>query len=87
MGLKKGLGMVSLRWSDGNRLIGVKRCVVGCGKSRNMMGGVKEFDKRRVGGKRGKVGERKGGEGMMGLVESGVSVGVNGEYVVFDWWF
>ena len=87
MNYKKGYRMLTLSWSDGNTLIPVNSCLLASSKSSNILGPVKEFDKRTIAGKRRKLAQTKAPEAMLDLIDTAISAGTSAEYVLFDSWF
>ena len=87
MKFKKGFRMLTLSWSDGNTLIPVNSCLLASSKDTNIIGPVKDFDKRTLAGKRRKLAQTKAPEVMLTLLDTAVSAGLSAEYVLFDSWF
>lgn len=87
MNYKKGFRMLTLSWSDGNTLIPVNSCLLASSKDTNIIGPVKEFDKRTLAGKRRKLAQTKAPEAMLTLLDAAISAGLSAEYVLFDSWF
>ena len=87
MKFKKEFRMLTLSWSDGNTLIPVNSCLLASSKDTNIIGPVKDFDKRTLAGKRRKLAQTKAPEVMLTLLDTAVSAGLSAEYVLFDSWF
>ena len=87
MKFKKGFRMLTLSWSDGNTLIPVNSCLLASSKDTNIIGPVKDFDRRTLAGKRRKLAQTKAPEVMLTLLDTAVSAGLSAEYVLFDSWF
>ena len=87
MHFKKGFRMLTLSWSDGNTLIPVNSCLLASVKDANIIGPVKDLDKRTLAGKRRKLAQTKAPEAMMTLLDTALNSGLNAEYVLFDSWF
>ena len=87
MRYKKGYRLLTLGWSDGNTFIPVNSCLVALSKESNLIGPVKNFDKRSVAGKRRKMAQAKAPEVMLNLIDTAAASGLSADYVLFDCWF
>lgn len=87
MRYKKGYRLLTLGWSDGNTFIPVNSCLVASSKESNLIGPVKNFDKRSVAGKRRKMAQAKAPEVMLNLIDTAAASGLSADYVLFDCWF
>jgi hypothetical protein len=87
MSYKKGYRMLTLSWSDGNTLIPVNSCLVASAKESNVIGPIRNFDKRTIAGQRRKLAQTKAPEVMLKLLDTAKSSGVFADYVLFDCWF
>ena len=81
MHFKKGFRMLTLSWSNGNTLIPVNSCLLASAKDTNIIGPVKNLDKRTIAGKRRKLAQTKAPEAMMTLLDTALNSGLNAEYV------
>ena len=52
MTYRKGYRLLTLSWSDGNTLIPVNSCLIASNKNSNVIGPVKDYDKRTIAGLR-----------------------------------
>ena len=87
MTYKKGYRMLTLSWSDGNTLIPVNSCLLASAKESNVIGQIRNFDKRTIAGKRRALAQSKAPEAMLTLLDTAVSCGLSADYVLFDCWF
>lgn len=87
MTYKKGYRMLTLSWSDGNTLIPVNSCLLASAKESNVIGQIRNFDKRTIAGKRRSLAQSKAPEAMLTLLDTAVSSGLSAGYVLFDCWF
>ena len=71
--------MLALSWSDGNTLIPVNSYLLVFSKNTNVIGSVKDFNKRTLAG--------KAPEAMMTLLDTALRAGLNADCVLFDSWF
>ena len=84
---KKGYRMLTLGWSDGNTFIPVNSCFLASSKESNIIGPIKEVDKRTIAGKRRILAQTKATDAMLTLHDTAVSSGISADYVLFDSWF
>ena len=87
MDYKKGYRMLTLSWSDGNTLIPVNSCLLASSKESNVLGPIKDFDKRTIAGKRRKLAQTKAPDAMLKLLDTAVTAEISADYVLFDSWF
>ncbi len=87
MNYKKGFRMLTLSWCDGNTLIPVNSCLLASSQDSNIIGPVKDFDKRTLAGKRRRLAQTKVPEVMLTLFGAAASAGLTADYVLFDSWF
>lgn len=87
MRYKKGYRMLTLGWSDGNTFIPVNSCLLASSKESNLIGPVKDFDKRTIAGKRRNLARSKAPEAMLTLLDTATAAGLPADYVLFDSWF
>ena len=87
MKVRKGFRLLTLGWSDGNTFMPVNSCLVASAKESNLIGPMKEYDKRTLAGKRRKLAQMKAPEVMLHLIDTAVSNGIAADCVLFDCWF
>ena len=87
MKFRKGFRLLTLGWSDGNTFIPVNSCLVASAKDSNLIGPMKEYDKRTLAGKRRRLARKKAPEVLLNLLDTAVSNGITADYVLFDCWF
>ncbi len=87
MSYKKGYRMLTLGWSDGNTFVPVNSCLLASSKESNIIGPIKEVDKRTIAGKRRVLAQTKATDAMLTLLDTAVSSGISADYVLFDSWF
>ncbi len=87
MRYKKGYRMLTLSWSDGNSLIPVNSCLIASSKESNVIGPVKDYDKRSIAGQRRILAQSKAPDTMLKLLDAAKSAGLSAQYVLFDCWF
>ena len=73
MRYKKGYRLLTLGWSDGNTFIPVNSCLIASSKESNIIGPVKNFDKRSIAGRRRKMAQSKAPEVMLNLIDTATS--------------
>jgi len=84
---KKGFRMLTLGWSDGGTTIPINSCLIASSKASNIIGPVKEYDKRTIAGQRRILAQTKAPDAMMKLIDAALSAGISAQYVLFDCWF
>ena len=87
MRYKKGYRMLTLCWSDGNTLIPVNSCLIASSKESNVIGPVKNYDRRTIAGQRRILAQTKAPDVMLKLLDTACSSGLSAQYVLFDCWF
>jgi hypothetical protein len=87
MRYKKGFRMLTLGWSDGGTTIPINSCLIASSKTSNIIGPVKEYDKRTIAGQRRILAQTKAPDAMMKLIDAALSAGISAQYVLFDCWF
>lgn len=87
MKFRKGFRLLTLGWSDGNTFLPVNSCLVASSKESNLIGPIKDHDKRSIAGKRRKLAQMKAPEVMLNLIDTAVSNAIAADYVLFDCWF
>ena len=87
MTYRKGYRLLTLSWSDGNTLIPVNSCLIASNKDSNVIGPVKDYDKRTIAGQRRILAQTKAPDAMMKLIDVANTAGISAKYVLFDCWF
>ncbi len=87
MKYKKGFRLLTLGWSDGNSFVPVDFRLLATSKVENMLGVIKNFDKRSIAGKIRKQAQAKGTDVMVQLIKAAQATGHSAKYVLFDSWF
>ena len=87
MTYRKGYRLLTLSWSDGNTLIPVNSCLIASNKNSNVIGPVKDYDKRTIAGQRRILAQTKAPDAMMKLIDVASTAGLSAKYVLFDCWF
>jgi hypothetical protein len=87
MTYKKGFRLLSLGWSDGNSFIPVDFSLLASSKASNILGVVKNVDKRSIAGKIRKQAQEKATDVMASMLKSAQVAGHCAKYVLFDSWF
>lgn len=79
--------MLTLVWSDGCTFLPVNSCLVASSKELNIIGPVKNFDKRTIAGKRRSLAQMKVVDSMLASLDTAMSSGISADYVLYDSWF
>ena len=87
MTYRKGYRLLTLSWSDGNTLIPVNSCLIASNKDSNVIGPIKDYDKRTIAGQRRNLAQTKAPDAMMKLIDVASTAGLSAKYVLFDCWF
>ena len=87
MTYRKGYRLLTLSWSDGNTLIPVNSCLTASNKDSNVIGPIKDYDKRTIAGQRRNLAQTKAPDAMMKLIDVASTAGLSAKYVLFDCWF
>ena len=87
MTMQKGFRMLVLGWSDGNSFVPILHRLLASSDDKNVIGVVKDFDKRSVAYKRRKQARTKATEVVMDMLNSAIKSGHKAKYVLFDRWF
>ena len=87
MTMQKGFRMLVLGWSDGNSFVPILHRLLASSDDKNVIGVVKDFDKRSVAYKRRKQARTKATEVVMDMLNNAIKAGHKAKYVLFDRWF
>ena len=82
-----GFRMLTLGWSDGSTFIPITHRLMSSAKDENVLGLVKEFDKRSIAFRRRKEAREKATDVMMKMLKTAQKAGHKAKYVLFDSWF
>lgn len=83
----KGFRMLTLGWSDGNTFIPITHRLLSSARNKNILGIVKEIDKRSLAFRRRKEAREKATDVMMTMLKNAQKLGHHAKYVLFDSWF
>ncbi len=87
MRYKKGFRLLTLGWSDGNTFVPINFSLLASSKDENILGTMKECDKRSLAGRRRKMARSKANDVMIDLLKAAQTAGHKAKYVLFDTWF
>jgi hypothetical protein len=79
--------MLTLGWSDGSTFVPITQRLMSSSKDENVLGIVKELDKRSVAFRRRKEAREKATDVMLKMLKSAQKDGHKAKYVLFDSWF
>ena len=83
----KGFRMLTLGWSDGNTFIPIISRLLSSSKDENVLGTVKQLDKRSIAFRRRKEAREKATDVMIKMLKNAIKAGHRAKYVLFDSWF
>ena len=83
----KGFRMLTLGWSDGSTFVPITQRLMSSSKDENVLGIVKELDKRSIAFRRRKEAREKATDVMLKMLKSAQKDGHKAKYVLFDSWF
>ena len=83
----KGFRMLTLGWSDGNSFIPINQRLLSSIKDENVLGLLKNYDKRSLAYKRRKQAREKATDVMIDMLKTAIKSGHHAKYVLFDSWF
>ena len=87
MKYKKGFRLMTLGWTDGCSFVPINFSLLASSKEENIIGKVKDCDRRSLAGKRRSMARSKGTDVMIQLVDEAMKAGHRAKYVLFDSWF
>lgn len=83
----KGFRMLTLGWSDGNTFVPITHRLLSSANDNNVLGVMKDFDKRSIAFRRRKEAHEKATDVMMRMLKNAQRSGHHAKYVLFDSWF
>ena len=83
----KGFRMLTLGWSGGNTFIPIISRLLSSSKDENVLGTVKQLDKRSIAFRRRKEAREKATDVMIKMLKNAIKAGHRAKYVLFDSWF
>ena len=87
MTYKTGYRMLTLGWTDGCTFLPINFSLLSSSNPEQVLGMVKEYDKRTTVGKRAIMAQSKGTDVMISLIDEAIKAGYKAKYVLFDSWF
>lgn len=83
----KGFRMLTLGWSDGNTFVPITHRLLSSANDTNVLGVMKDLDKRSIAFRRRKEAREKATDVMMTMLKNALKIGHHAKYVLFDSWF
>ncbi|MCI6561607.1 MAG: transposase [Ruminococcus sp.] len=83
----KGFRMLTLGWSDGNTFVPITHRLLSSSNNANVLGVMKNLDKRSIAFRRRKEAREKATDVMMTMLKNARKIGHHAKYVLFDSWF
>lgn len=87
MKYKKGFRLMTLGWTDGCSFVPINSALLASSKEENIVGEIKNCDRRSLAGKRRTMARTKGTDVMIELIADAMKAGHKAKYVLFDSWF
>lgn len=87
MRFRKGFRLLTLGWTDGCTFLPINFSLLSSSKDANVLGEIREFDKRSLCHKRRAMARTKATEVMVELLGTAMKAGHRAKYVLMDRWF